>query len=113
MTTTYAANATLKCQEDGQKLTDQTWYRVEPTASFSVADFAIDFCTLRGDADNSGRVTTGDYSAIKAHDGETTQDDPALRWDIDGDGTVEGEAPDNEDTLAAQTYSGNRAPAKP
>ena len=50
---------TLKAVEQGPALANQTWYRVTPAPDFAVAGFAIDLCTLHGDADGSDRGRVG------------------------------------------------------
>ncbi len=98
-------NDTLKVKEDGQKLTDQTWYRCEPDPDLDVPeDFDLDVCTLRGDALDSDRVTTADYSPVKAHLGERTD----KRYDLDGTGRVT-----TADYSVVKANLGNRKPAKP
>ncbi|HUW85135.1 MAG TPA: DUF87 domain-containing protein [Phycisphaerae bacterium] len=58
---------TLKAVERGAVLTNQTWYQITPAADFVAEPFALDVCTLVGDANNSGRVATADYSLVKDH----------------------------------------------
>jgi len=95
---------TLKAIEDGPVLLDRTWYRIAPTADFEVGPFTIDLCTLQGDANNSGRVTTADYVEVKAHMGEYTD----ARYDLNGTGRVT-----TADYTVVKAHMGNRAPAKP
>jgi len=98
-------NDTLKVKEDGQKLTDQTWYRCEPDPDLDVPeDFDLDVCTLRGDALDSERVTTADYTPVKAHLGERTDQ----RYDLSGTGRVT-----TADYSVVKDNLGNRKPAKP
>jgi hypothetical protein len=96
---------TLRATEIGQVLTNMVWYRILPTADFFyVEPFALDLCTLWGDADGSGRVTTADYLPVKAHMGEITED----RCDLNGTGRVT-----TADYIVVKDHMGNRAPAKP
>ena len=95
---------TLKAVEEGPILTDQTWYHVTPTAGFEVESFAFDLCTLIGDANNSGRVTTADYSEVKLRMGEYTD----ARYDLNGSGRVT-----TADYSVVKANLGHRAPAKP
>ena len=95
---------TLKAVEQGPILTDQTWYQVTPTPAFEVESFAFDLCTLFGDANNSGRVTTADYTEVKLHMGEYTD----TRYDLNGSGRVT-----TADYGVVKTYMNNRAPTKP
>jgi len=94
---------TLRAVEQGPILADQTWYRVTPAPDFAVAGFAIDLCTLRGDADGSGRVTTADYSIIKANLSQYTD----ARVDLNGSGRVT-----TADYSVVKDYIGARAPIK-
>jgi hypothetical protein len=95
---------TLKAVEQGAILTDQTWYVVTPAAGFDVEAFSLDLCTLVGDADNSGRITTADYSQVKAHMSEYTD----ARYDLNGSGRVT-----TADYSVVKANMGNRTPAKP
>ena len=95
---------TLKAIEDGPVLLDRTWYRIAPTPDLEVGPFTIDLCTLQGDANGSGRVTTADYVEVKAHMGEYTD----ARYDLNGTGRVT-----TADYTVVKGHMGNRAPAKP
>ena len=95
---------TLKAVEQGAILTDLTWYQITPAAGFAVQAFALDACTLFGDANNSARVTTADYSEVKLHMGEYTD----ARYDVNGSGRVT-----TADYSVVKTYLDNRAPTKP
>ena len=96
--------ATLKAAEEGPMLTDQTWYRVTPAEDFAVEPFVLDLCTLAGDANNSGRVTTADYSEVKAHMSEYTD----ARYDLNGTGRVT-----TADYSVVKGHMGSRTPVKP
>jgi len=96
--------ATLKATENGEVLLDQTWYRISADASFGVNAFTLDLCTLRGDANNSGRVTTADYTEVKNHMGERTD----ARYDLNGTGRVT-----TADYSVVKANLGHRTPAKP
>jgi hypothetical protein len=95
---------TLKAAEEGPMLTDQTWYQVAPAEGFAVEPFALDFCTLAGDANNSGRVTTADYNEVKAQMGGYTD----ARCDLNGNGRVT-----TADYIVVKGHMGSRTPAKP
>jgi len=96
--------STLRATEAGEQLSNQTWYNVTRSVDFQVDDFSLDVCTLRGDADGSGRVTTTDYLAVKAAIGRRGYN----RADLDGSGRVT-----TGDYLVVKAYLGRRAPAKP
>ena len=69
--------ATLKATEVGSALTNQTWLRVASAPAWpDVVPFAFDVYTLHGDANNSGRVTTADYSVVKANMGHRAPTKP-------------------------------------
>ena len=95
---------TLRAVEEGPMLTDLTWYQVAPAAGFLVRPFALDVCTLFGDANSSGRVTTADYSEVKAHMTEYTD----ARCDLNGSGRVT-----TADYSVVKANMGHRAPVKP
>jgi hypothetical protein len=97
--------ATLKATESGAVLTDLTWYHVASAPGWpEVVPFEFDVCTLRGDANNSRRVTTADYSEIKAHLGERTD----ARYDLNGSARIT-----TADYSVVKANLGHRAPAKP
>ncbi len=96
--------ATLKAVEQGSVLTNLTWYRVTPAGGFDVEPFTLDVCTLFGDANDSGRVTTADYSQVKAHMGEYTD----ARCDLNGNGRVT-----TADYSVVKGCMGDRVPVKP
>ena len=97
--------ATLKATENGVALLDQTWYQVSSAPNWAtVTPFAFDFCTLRGDANNSSRVTTADYSEVKSHMGERTD----ARYDLNGSARIT-----TADYSVVKANMAHRAPAKP
>ena len=98
------SGATLKATENGTVLTNLTWYRVTPDASFDVLPFTLDACTLRGDCNDSGRVTTADYSCVKLALGERGD----VREDLNGSDRVT-----TADYTVVKDHMGDRAPAKP
>ena len=66
-------------------LPDMTWYQVESAPGWmAVMPFQFEIYTLVGDCDSSRRVTTADYSCVKASLGGRG----ALRADLDGNGRV-------------------------
>jgi hypothetical protein len=95
---------TLKAVEDGAVLANQTWYLIRPTASFGVDDFTVHACTLAGDANLSARVTTADYSVVKAHLGDRTD----AICDLNGSGRVT-----TADYSVVKAHNGSRTPATP
>jgi len=95
---------TLRAVEEGPMLTDLTWYRITPGVGFGVQVFGFDLCTLFGDANNSGRVTTADYSVVKAHMTEYTD----ARCDLNGSGRVT-----TADYSVVKSNISHRTPAKP
>jgi hypothetical protein len=95
---------TLLAQESGPQLANQTWYRIKPAWGTGIEPFTLDLCALWGDADGSGRVTTADYSEVKAHLGEYTD----RRYDLNGSGRVT-----TADYSVVKSHVGNRAPVKP
>jgi len=95
---------TLRAQENTQVLANQTWYRYAPTPEFEVEPFSVDLCTLWGDANGSGRVTTADYSEVKAHLSEYTD----ARYDLNGSGRVT-----TADYSVVKSYMNDRMPTKP
>jgi hypothetical protein len=95
---------TLKAVEEGPMLADRTWYRITPAEGLAVEPFALDVCTLVGDANNSSRVTTADYSEIKAHMAEYTD----ARYDLNGNGRVT-----TAEYSVVKDHMGGRTPPKP
>jgi hypothetical protein len=95
---------TLYALENGPQLSDLTWYSVEPAPALGVAAFEVDLCTCIGDADDSGRVTTADYSEVKIHLGEYTD----ARYDLNGTGRVTA-----ADYSVIKANVGHRCPPKP
>ena len=90
----YAIDASgleLIAKEDGEVLTNLTWYRVKPTVDLTdetgitaVVPFVRDIAKLIGDADGDGTVTIADLVEVWAHNGDLTD----ARFDIDGNGRV-------------------------
>jgi hypothetical protein len=100
-----ATGATLKANENGALLPDQAWYHVSSAPGWpDVVPFAFDVCTLRGDANDSGRVTTADYSEIKTRLGERTD----ARYDLNGTGRIT-----TADYSVVKSNLGSRTPTKP
>ena len=96
--------ATLKATENGTLLTNLTWYRITPDASFDVASFTLDACTLQGDCNESARVTTADYSCVKAALGQRGD----VRADLNGSARVT-----TADYSVVKSTLGARSPTKP
>jgi len=96
----------LIATENGAMLSNYTWYRVTPTSSLDVHDFAVDVCTLTGDADGSGLVGNRhfDYSAVKEHMGERT----GTRYDLNGSGRIT-----TADYSVVKAHWGESVPDKP
>ena len=85
-------------------MANQTWYLIRPAASFGVEDLTVHACTLTGDANLSARVTTADYSVVKAHLAERTD----AIYDLNGSGRVT-----TADYSVVKAHNGSRAPATP
>ena len=95
---------TLKAIEIGAQLPNQRWFNVQAAPTFDVRWFSFDVCTLRGDANNTGRVTTADYSEVKAHLGERTD----ARYDLNGSARIT-----TADYSVVKACLGTRTPPKP
>ena len=104
LTSTTVGNDTLRAVENGSGLPNQTWYRIEPAVGLDVVPFVLDVCTLIGDADGSGRVTTGDYGEVKLHLGERGE----VRCDLNASGRVT-----TADYSVVKAHMGEQTPAKP
>jgi len=104
LVTTTVTDDTLRAVENGSALPNQTWYRVEPVGGLDVVPFVLDVCTLTGDADGSGRATTGDYGEVKLHLGERGD----VRCDLNASGRVT-----TADYSVVKAHMGEQAPAKP
>jgi len=97
------------CAEEVDPLPNQTWYRIVPAAGFEVMPFELDVCTLWGDVDFSGRVTTADYGVIKAHMGENVGSPCDYEpWDLNCTGRVT-----TADYVIIKDHVGDRKPPKP
>ena len=76
---TYSVEAdgvTLRAVENGAVLTNQTWYRIEPTAEFVVANFTLDVCMLIGDANGDRQVMALDLGMAWAQNGQSVPAKP-------------------------------------
>jgi len=104
LTTSTDPNDTLRATENGAAVVDRTWYRFGPGEDLLVERFTLDLCTLHGDANGTGRVTTSDYSEVKGHMGE----DVDARCDLDGSGHVT-----TADYSVVKACLGLRVPPKP
>ena len=90
---------------DHDVLPDMTWYQVNSAPGWTAVEpFQFEVYTLAGDANNSGRVTTADYSEVKAHMGEYTD----ARYDLNGTGRVT-----TSDYSVVKSHMGHRCPPKP
>jgi len=98
------SGATLKAVEQGAQLTNLTWYNITPAAGLAVQAFSLDVCTLTGDANNSSRVTAADYSEVKAHMSEYTDN----RYDLNGSGRIT-----TADYSVVKSNISHRTPTKP
>ncbi|HUW84376.1 MAG TPA: dockerin type I repeat-containing protein [Phycisphaerae bacterium] len=97
------------CAEEVDPLPNQTWYRVVSAPGLDVVPFMLDVCTLWGDVDFSGRVTTADYSVVKAHMGEVTSSPCQYEpWDLNCSGRVT-----TSDYAIIKDHMGDRKPPKP
>ena len=79
-----ASGKTLKAKENAVQLVNTTWYRFEPNLLVAVP-FAVDLCTLYGNANNDTLTFTTDYGAVKPFIPTFNTD---IRQDINGDGLV-------------------------
>jgi len=109
--TSSMPNDTIKCKENGAVLANQTWYRLKPTPGLTeqygvvpAAPFVLDLVTLQGDCDGTRRITTADYSCVKRHMTERTDD----RWDLNGSERVT-----TADYSVVKSHLTERAPLKP
>jgi len=90
---------------DHDVLPDRTWYQVESAPGWTtVVPFQFEVYTLVGDCNNSGRVTTYDYSCVKA----VLPQRGDLRPDLNGSGRVT-----TYDYSVVKANLIHRAPAKP
>jgi len=80
------------------------WCRVTPQPGLGVRDFVLDVCTVIGDANDSSRVTTADYSCVKAALGQRGN----VRADLNGSDRVT-----TADFSVVKPYLGDRSPTKP
>ena len=86
-------------------LTNLTWYQVESAPGWAcVAPFQFEVYTLVGDCMPSARVTTADYSCVKAALGQRGD----VRADLNGSGRVT-----TADYSVVKATLGYRGPAKP
>jgi len=104
LATAVDPNDTLWATENGAVLANQTWYRLSQGEDLLIERFLLEVCTLQGDANDTGRVTTADYSEVKAHMGEYTD----ARCDLNGSGRVT-----TADYSIVKARLGDRTPAKP
>jgi len=96
---------TLKAKENGDLLPDMTWYQVNSAPDWtSVEPFHFALCTLEGDCNDNGRVTTADYSCVKGRMGEPGD----LPGDLNGSGRVT-----TADYAVVKENMGHRAPPMP
>jgi len=94
---------TLKAVEQGPMLPNLTWYQITPM-DLDVDWFALDVCTLQGDANGSARVTVADYSVVKNTMSQYTDG----RADLNGSGRVT-----VADYSVVKAHIGERVPIKP
>jgi len=99
-----ASGKTLKAKENLVVLSNKVWYRVEPNLLQCQA-FALDLCTLYGDANNDGITFTQDYSSVK---GKIPTFNTEIREDVNGDGLVF-----TQDYSAVKGFIPSFKPAKP
>jgi len=99
---------TLEARENGDLLPDMTWYQVNSALGWTtVQPFQFEVCTLEGDCNDSGRVTTADYSCVKQCFG-TPPPPPDARCDLNGSGRIT-----TADYSVVKANLGHRGPAKP
>ena len=86
-------------------LPDMTWYQINSAPGWTTVEpFQFEVYTLEGDCNNSGRVTTADYTEVKNHMNERTD----ARYDLNGSARVT-----TADYTVVKDHMNNRAPAKP
>ncbi len=96
---------TLEARENGDLLPDMTWYQVNSAPGWAaVVPFQFEVYTLVGDCTPSARVTTADYSCVKAALGQRGD----VRADLNGSARVT-----TADYSVVKANLGHRAPAKP
>lgn len=108
-TYTVEGGNVLKIVENGDVLSNLTWYAIRNTGDWTgVAPFKVDIRVLYGDVDNSGVVNSFDVNDVWRN---RTADavDGCNAYDINGDGYIN--AFDANDTWRARYNS--TAPAKP
>ena len=96
--------ATLQAKENLIQLTDGHWYQVKPAPGFAVQPFQFEVYLLIGDCMPSARVTTADYSCVKAALGQRGD----VRADLNGSGRVT-----TADYSVVKANLGHRGVAKP
>lgn len=98
---------TLRIEEDGNVLADETWYGITTTEGDwgSVCSFEMDYVVVYGDANGSNFNDFGDLSDIFGNQGAASDNN---RFDVNGSGFV-----DFGDISDAFGFSGSFAPAKP
>ena len=94
--------------ENGEVLSNQTWYGIMPADGVAVAPFVVHLCVQMGDANNDGRVLPNDLSLINTIVPSFSVE-PTERLDINGDGRV---LP-NDLSLANTAVPTLSRPAKP
>ena len=75
---------TLQATENLIQLTNKHWYQVKSAPEFAVEPFQFEVYLLIGDCTPSARVTTADYSCVKAALGQRGD----VRADLNGSGRV-------------------------
>ncbi|HUW83046.1 MAG TPA: right-handed parallel beta-helix repeat-containing protein [Phycisphaerae bacterium] len=86
-------------------LPDLTWYQINSAPDWTmVKPFQFEVCTLVGDCEGGGRVTTLDHVCVRGAIGRRGD----LREDLDGGGRVT-----TLDYLVVKDHIGLRAPSKP
>ena len=105
-TFTVEGGNVLKVAENGDILSNETWYGVLNTGGWSgVAPFEVDYRVIYGDVDNNGTTTGLDASDIWGNRGPAS--DCSL-YDIDGNGDITG-----LDASDAWGYRNSADPGKP
>ena len=86
-------------------LSNQTWYQINSAPDWTTVEpFQFQVCTLVGDCNSSTRVTTADYSGVKAALGQRGD----AREDLNGSARVT-----TADYSVVKSTLGARAPTKP
>ncbi len=106
-TFTVVGGNVLKIKENGDVLSNQTWYAIRNTGSWAgAAPFKLDYRVVYGDVDNNGSTTAADASDVWGSRGPAPDD--CSRYDIDANGSITA-----SDASDAWGFRGSTAGPKP